>query len=68
LLQTALNEAPPPDGTSDIQEHGTLETAVWLEAVISPSAETWLALQSEYDLWRAQRTIGIGDPNTLASA
>jgi addiction module HigA family antidote len=46
----------------------TPEMAVRLEAVIGSTAETWLALQSAYDLWHARKTVGVKGLRKLASA
>jgi addiction module HigA family antidote len=46
----------------------TPEMAGRLEAVIGSTAETWLALQSAYDLWHARKTVGVKGLRKLASA
>lgn len=37
----------------------TPEMAVRLEAVVGSTAQTWLALQSEHDLWEARRRLDV---------
>jgi addiction module HigA family antidote len=36
----------------------TAETAVRLEAALGTSAESWLHMQANYDLWRARKSLG----------
>jgi addiction module HigA family antidote len=45
----------------------TPEMAVRLEAVMGSTAETWLALQSAYDLWQARKIVGVKGLKKLAS-
>jgi addiction module HigA family antidote len=37
----------------------TAEMAVRLEAVVGGSAESWLTLQMEHDLWHARRNVDV---------
>ena len=46
----------------------TPEMAVRLEAVIGSTAETWLALQSERDLWEARKRVNVKSLKRLAAA
>lgn len=46
----------------------TPETALRLEAVIGSTAETWLALQAEYDLWKSRRTLDISKLKRVKAA
>ena len=46
----------------------TPEMAVRLEAVIGSTAETWLALQSERDLWEARKRVNVKGLKRLAAA
>ncbi len=44
-------------GKSDISP----EMAVRLSAVLGRSAESWLALQDNYDLWKARKTVNTDE-------
>lgn len=46
----------------------TPEMAVRLEAVIGSTAETWLALQAERDLWEARQRVNVKRLKRLAAA
>jgi len=46
----------------------TPETALRLEAVIGSGAETWLALQAEYDLWKSRRSLDISKLKRVKAA
>ena len=35
----------------------SIEMAIRLEALLGTSAETWVAMQADYDLWQARRSI-----------
>ena len=37
------------------------EMALRLEKALGRSAESWLAMQSSYDLWHAKRRVRLGD-------
>jgi addiction module HigA family antidote len=42
--------------------------ALRLEAVVGSTAETWLALQTEHDLWRSRRTLDTSKLKRLRAA
>lgn len=46
----------------------TPEMAVRLEKVIGSSAEMWLALQSDYDLWHARKSSAVRSLKRLKAA
>lgn len=46
----------------------TPEMAIRLEAVVGSTAETWLRLQAEYDLWERRRTIDTSRLKRLRAA
>ena len=46
----------------------TPEMAIRLETVVGSTAETWLALQSERDLWQARKTLDVKGLKRLVAA
>ena len=46
----------------------TPETAVKLAAAFGGSAQSWLNMQSAYDLWEAERTVNVGPARKLRAA
>lgn len=44
------------------------EMAIRLEAVIGSTAETWMAMQAERDLWEARRRVDVKGLKKLATA
>lgn len=46
----------------------TPEMALRLEAVVGSTAETWLRLQSEFDLWRGRQTLDVSKLRRLKAA
>ena len=44
------------------------EMAIRLEAVVGSTAQTWLALQSERDLWQARKRINLKGLKKLKAA
>ena len=46
----------------------TPEMAVRLEAVVGSTAETWIALQAEHDLWEARKRVDVRPLRKLNAA
>ena len=46
----------------------TPEMALRLSKTLGRSAESWLAMQSNYDLWQARRRIDLGEVEELELA
>ena len=46
----------------------TPEMAIRLEAVVGSTAETWLAMQLERDLWQARKTLDVKGLKRLVAA
>ena len=46
----------------------TPETAVKLEAALGGSADMWLTMQADYDLWGAKRSIDLKGVKQLRAA
>lgn len=46
----------------------TPEMAIRLEAVVGSTAETWLAMQLERDLWQARKTLDVKRLKRLVAA
>lgn len=44
------------------------DMAIRLEAVVGSTAETWLALQTRYDLWLARQRVSVKSLKRLAAA
>ena len=44
------------------------EMAIRLEAVIGSTAETWIAMQAERDLWEARRRVDVTGLKKLVTA
>jgi addiction module HigA family antidote len=44
------------------------EMAVRLSAVLGRSAESWLAMQAAYDLWRARQSVDVSSLDKLPLA
>lgn len=44
----------------------TAEMALRLEAVFGPTAETWLKLQAEHDLWVARQSLDLSGLTRVA--
>ena len=44
------------------------EMAIRLEVVVGSTAETWLALQTERDLWSARKRVSVKGLKRLAAA
>jgi antitoxin HigA-1 len=44
----------------------TAEMALRLEAVLGSTAETWLRLQAEHDLWAARKTLDLAGLTRVA--
>lgn len=44
------------------------EMAIRLEAVVGSTAQTWLALQSQHDLWQARKRINLQGLKKLKAA
>jgi antitoxin HigA-1 len=44
------------------------DMAVRLEAVVGSTAETWLAMQTRYDLWLARQRVSVKSLKRLAAA
>jgi antitoxin HigA-1 len=44
------------------------EMAIRLEAVVGSTAETWLALQTERDLWEARKRVDVSGLQKLSAA
>ena len=65
-LATKLGVAPSTlnrilTGSSSISP----EMALRLSKCLGRSAESWLAMQHSYDLWRAKRSVDLRDVETL---
>jgi antitoxin HigA-1 len=50
----------------DQRQAVTAEMALRLEAVIGSTAETWLKLQAEHDLWAARQTVDLSGLTRVA--